>query len=559
MESGVTYRSIGKYKVTGVLGRGSMGIVYKAQDPEIGRTVAVKVLRSRNDGVSKLQAGDLEMFKSEARAAGNLRHPNIITVFEVNTDSETPYLVMDYVMGEGLDRLISRGGKLEAAMAVNYLRQIAAGLDHAHANGIIHRDIKPSNIRIDNQGVVYVLDFGVALITSVVYGGAGKIVGSPAYMSPEQFLNDQLDYRSDLFSLGVVAYECFTAKRPFTGNSFKEVAANVLKARPIALHEIVKELPLSLEAELEKALAKDPAQRFPSGAAMVEAFAQALGFKENASSSLPATRKRKLSEWVGFVPKAIRSELKSASDSSQAASPRVPAVASAPTGGYVSAGPISRPRSSSPYRAPGDIFKSRDDMLYEHVPLGRRATVRALIGFMAVICISLGIMLLLKVFSKSGEDKAVEQEYASTQPFSVSIGSDVALSQLSETQLLAILTDFSLGEARTIEGIREIQRRRIFSFIDVADKLLAHDSYVIRKETVRTLASLGDRRAVPILVIALDDYDPVVRNETVKALTVLADQRAVSYLRKRLNIEQVNAVRQALQNAIGRISGIPVR
>lgn len=558
MEGGVTYRSIGKYKVTGVLGRGSMGIVYKAQDPEIGRTVAIKVLRKRSDGATPQQGGDLELFKSEARAAGNLRHPNIITVFEVNTDGETPYIVMDYVMGEGLDRLISRGAKLEPAIALSYLQQIAAGLDHAHSNGIIHRDIKPSNIRIDNQGVAYVLDFGVALITSAVYGDAGKIVGSPAYMSPEQFLNEKLDYRSDLFSLGVVAFECFTSKRPFPGKSFKELAANILKTRPLSIQEIVKELPLSLEAELEKALAKDPEQRFQSGAAMTEAFAQALGLKSNAGANLPARRKRKLSEWIAFVPKTVRSEHQSDSQNSGASLPVSSGGGYAASSSYGSSYSVAKAKPVSPYRAPGDIFKDRNEHLYEHVPLGRNGVTRAVIGVLALVCITLGVMLLLKVFYGSGKVEKPDSSYDLSQSVAVSGANDAALDGLGETQLLAVLVDFSVGEARIIEGIREVQRRRLFGFIDVAEKLLKHDSYVIRKETVRALAGLGDRRAVPILVTGLDDYDPLVRNEVVKALTTLADARSLSYLNNRLKVERVESVRQALQNAIGRISGVPV-
>ncbi|MCB0311304.1 MAG: serine/threonine protein kinase, partial [Bdellovibrionales bacterium] len=139
-------QTIGKYKILGTLGRGSMGIVYKGQDPEIGRLVAIKTLRKMFSSHFQDTSTSLERFRLEARSAGNLRHPNIITVFDINFEGEIPFIVMDYVEGEGLDQLISKNGRIEPRLVIRYLREVAQGLDYAHSNGVIHRDIKPSNI-----------------------------------------------------------------------------------------------------------------------------------------------------------------------------------------------------------------------------------------------------------------------------------------------------------------------------------------------------------------------------------------------------------------------------
>ncbi|MBN8550801.1 MAG: DUF2789 family protein [Deltaproteobacteria bacterium] len=306
-ESGL--RTIGKYQILGPLGRGSMGLVYKARDPEIGRIVAIKTLRKiLSSDPSELEAA-IRRFKFEARSAGNLRHPNIITIFEVNHDRDTPYIVMDYVEGESLDTVIEVGGKLAPAQMVQYLAQAAAGLDYAHSRGVVHRDIKPSNLLVDKSGNVFILDFGIASINeSFPDADASSVVtpimGTPGYMSPEQVLNEKLDHRTDLFSLAVVAFECLAGQRPFPGDNFTSVIGNILNSKPLSLSALVPELPLSLEAELERALSKKKEDRFDSAEHMIASFARAAGVDSSAGSSAARlvktpVRQRKLSAWRG--------------------------------------------------------------------------------------------------------------------------------------------------------------------------------------------------------------------------------------------------------------------
>lgn len=271
---------IGKYKILSILGTGAMGTVYKAEDPEIGRTVAIKVIKVLPSNPYMDEKSCLDRFRIEARSAGSLRHSHIVTIFDVNTEAKPPYLVMDHIDGIGLDRIIESSGRLDPYDVVHYLYQIAQGLDYAHGKGIIHRDIKPSNILVDSGGHAYMLDFGVATISGHSHFDENSpIIGSPAYMAPEQILNEELDNRADIFSLAVVAFECFTGHRPFGGDNFTIVARQIIKGEHKSLDNYVDGLPLTLETEFEKALARDKKVRFRSACMMMMVFCDALGIK----------------------------------------------------------------------------------------------------------------------------------------------------------------------------------------------------------------------------------------------------------------------------------------
>ena len=254
-----------------------MGIVYKAQDPEIGRLVAIKVI----DWLPYLEGFNreavLDRFRAEARLAGNLRHSRIATVFEVNSEDNCPYIVMDYIDGRGLNEHLAESGKISPVKALHYLSQIACALDYAHSRSVIHRDIKPGNILIDADGNAYILDFGLALSGVLDADSSAPVMGTPSYMSPEQILNREIDYRTDLFSLAVVAFECFTGNRPFEGADSTRVMSGILKGERRDITELTPELPLLLDAEFDKALSPEKENRFLSASVMVDAFSRALG------------------------------------------------------------------------------------------------------------------------------------------------------------------------------------------------------------------------------------------------------------------------------------------
>jgi serine/threonine protein kinase len=269
---------IGKYEVLSSLGRGSMGVVYKAKDPEIERIVAIKTLKSVYLGDDSSGNEALQRFKQESRSAGKLHHPNIVTIFEAGRqDDGTPFIVMEYVEGVSLGDIITKRGAVNPSEAFHYLAQIASAVDYAHSHGIIHRDLKPSNIIVDLNQRPYLLDFGVAKISDTSLTPAGTVVGTPSYMSPEQIRGEKLDSRTDVFSLAVVAYEVLTAVRPFPGTDFTTVVGNIIHKAPLTFADAGVDLPLDLEKVLEKGLSKDKETRSESALAFITEAAKSIG------------------------------------------------------------------------------------------------------------------------------------------------------------------------------------------------------------------------------------------------------------------------------------------
>jgi eukaryotic-like serine/threonine-protein kinase len=249
-----------------------MGIVYRAYDPHLGRTVAIKTISL--SGPEFLEDEQYRpRFLREARAAGRLSHPGIVTVFDVGEDAESgePYLVMEHVSGEPLSRVLGRNRKLPLSQALQFAEEIAQALDYAHNQGVIHRDIKPSNILITDAGHAKIADFGVAWLNREM-SQIGEVVGSPAYMAPEQMAGKQADARSDLFSLGVVLYTMLTGFRPFQGNSAKTVCFKVMNIEPVPVTSFQSEILPELDAIVSRAIAKDPDERFSSGAELANAL-----------------------------------------------------------------------------------------------------------------------------------------------------------------------------------------------------------------------------------------------------------------------------------------------
>ena len=252
---------LGRFPIESVLGQGAMGVVYLAHDPEIDRPVALKTMRP---ALEEGEAQDVEArFVREAKLAGRLQHPNIVTVFDVGRDGDVCFIAMEYVDGRPLTRYIG-AAELPLKAKVSIVRQVAEALDHAHERGVVHRDIKPGNILIGRDGRVKVTDFGIGRFTSASTSDmtrAGQMIGSPAYMSPEQVRGDRLDGRSDLFSLGVVLYELLTSARPFPGESITTLVYQILHTEPKDPLELKSDLPVATREVMAHLLAKHPDRR----------------------------------------------------------------------------------------------------------------------------------------------------------------------------------------------------------------------------------------------------------------------------------------------------------
>jgi serine/threonine-protein kinase len=265
----------GRYQVLDEIGDGAMSRVYRGLDPLVRRVVAIKTVKP------ELLAGAaaeeyVRRFRREAQAAGVLSHPAIVSIYDVGDD----YLVMEYLEGVTLQRVLEERGRLEIAETLRLLAPVADALDHAHRGGIVHRNVKPANIMVLPDGRPKLMDFGVAHLDSTVMTATGQFLGSPSYMAPEQVAEGRATARSDLFSLAVVAYEALTGERPFRGESITSIISRVVNEEPPPPRQLNLALPERYDTIFRRALAKSPAARFPSAGT----FVAALDLKESDSA-----------------------------------------------------------------------------------------------------------------------------------------------------------------------------------------------------------------------------------------------------------------------------------
>ncbi|MGZ4814121.1 MAG: serine/threonine-protein kinase [Terriglobales bacterium] len=277
--------TVGRYRVIRELGRGAMGVVYEASDPNLGRTVALKTIHANAIGTNPQEAA--QRFKNEARAAGSLSHPNIVTVFDAGEQDGLLYIAMELLAGETLEAHLAKQRTVPFERAIDVTRQICAALDYANAKGIVHRDIKPANIILLPSGTVKITDFGLAR-TAEAITMTGQVMGTPHYMSPEQVRGRPVDGRSDLFSVGVMLYEMVTGERPFEGHSITTIMYKIVHESPTSPRALDSSIPPGLSAVIEQSMAKSPEERFQTGAALASALDNYKKF-EPASASTTAT------------------------------------------------------------------------------------------------------------------------------------------------------------------------------------------------------------------------------------------------------------------------------
>ena len=251
---------LGRYKITGELGRGAMGVVYKGEDPALDRTVALKTVMLSDDAAGKTEYQ--KRFFLEAKAAGRLSHPQIITVYDFGQEGDVAYMAMEFLKGKEL-RTRMKEGSISIPEAVHIAQQVAEGLGYAHEHGVVHRDIKPSNIMLLPNEQVKIMDFGIARMRASDHKtSTGLVLGTPKYMSPEQVTGSPVDHRSDIFSVGVVLYEMLTQSKLFEGEDTPQIFHAVANFQPPMPSRLNSEVPPMLDFVVERALKKDPAVRY---------------------------------------------------------------------------------------------------------------------------------------------------------------------------------------------------------------------------------------------------------------------------------------------------------
>lgn len=323
----LTTAKAGRYELLGELGHGGMGVVYRAKDPLIGRTVALKTIRLSEEGTGLTHAQLVERFQIETRAAGLLAHPNIVVIYDAGEAEGLCYIALEFVNGKSLQSLLDAGEKLTIPRLLHIMEQVCSALEYAHHHNVVHRDIKPANIMLTAGDVVKITDFGTAKIME--YGAAKQsaVMGTPGYMSPEQIKGRAIDGRTDIFSLGVMLYEMTTGQRPFSGKDIPSIFYNILNHEPPPPRDLNPSIPLGVSSTIMKALSKSPHVRYESCTDFLEDLKNYRPGENAPSGSAALTAKR-----LAPAPRPAAPEGRQKSFSAQmnAQTPKIPGVVPRP-------------------------------------------------------------------------------------------------------------------------------------------------------------------------------------------------------------------------------------
>jgi len=316
---------LGRYEIVAELGKGAMGVVYRANDPMLNRMVAIKTINTEeagHEGMAEYEA----RFYTEAKAAGGLNHPNIIIIYDIGKSGHLVYMAMEYIEGRELRELLAQGQPLPVVQSVDVAAQVAEGLAYAHQHQVVHRDIKPANIMITPEGRAKIADFGIARMrSSETRTQTGVILGSPKYISPEQVVGKRADHRSDIFSLGIILYECLTGATPFNGEGLSALMYQITNHDPAPPSSANAQVPVMLDYIIAKVLAKTPEARYQSAADFAndlrECKSQLETGQPGAAPGLATTRPIPLAPQAAAAPSGQNAEGESEEEISTAPSP----------------------------------------------------------------------------------------------------------------------------------------------------------------------------------------------------------------------------------------------
>ena len=340
-------QNIGRYQVLESVGFGAMGAVYKAFDPLIKRTLAIKTIRLDIPRQSPQYKSFIDRFYHEARISGTLSHPNIVTLFDIGEEGGLPYLAMEFVEGETILGILEKGQRFKPEKVIGLVSQMASAIDYAHSKGVIHRDIKPSNVILYETDKVKVTDFGIAKLVDAEMTQSGTLLGTPSYMSPEQAMGEKLDGRSDIFSLGVCAFEMLSGEQPFPGTNVTSILYKLVHVDPIEptdleMHGLV---PQKWHEVFSRVLAKKPDDRYQTATEFVQDLEYCLG------------------SWFGAVPDMTLSESAESTLAGKVAAAAVAPPDARKTGPRAAPPPAAPPPSDEPVEVtvsmPSPSFEDR--------------------------------------------------------------------------------------------------------------------------------------------------------------------------------------------------------
>lgn len=294
-------QTLGRYEIRGTLGRGAMGVVHDGFDPAIGCRVAIKTVRLPDQADADAQE-EVARFRRESQAAGRLTHPNIVSVYDFGETGDVAFIIMEYVDGPTLKALLDKQERFPPATIQRIMDDVLAGLRFSHERGIVHRDIKPANVMLTSDGQAKIADFGIARIENSSMTQVGTVLGTPAYMSPEQFMGQVVDARTDLYSTGVLLYQLLTGDRPFDGG-FSTIMHKALHTDPPMPSEVTVTAPAALDAVVRRAMAKRPEDRFASAGEFAEAIRAAM--KPGATQEATVILRRPVEAAPSPAPKPV--------------------------------------------------------------------------------------------------------------------------------------------------------------------------------------------------------------------------------------------------------------
>ncbi|MCP4895972.1 MAG: serine/threonine protein kinase [bacterium] len=392
-------RRIGHYQIVGELGRGGMGVVYKAHEESLNRFVAIKVL---GEHLAEDESY-VQRFVREAQSAAKLNHPNIVQIYSISKHENQHFFVMEYVSGTSLLSLMKNEGKVEAQHAATIILQTASGLHAAHNQGVVHRDIKPANLMIDTHGIVKIADFGLALLGDGAsrLTATGMFMGTPGYLSPEQCMNEDIDKRTDIYSLGVTFYEALTGVMPFKADSPLALIRQIVEVEPPDVKQLNPELDEDLQAILARMMAKDRNRRFPDCGKLTSALQSYLG--ASGAGDLPPILIASSGSETASEPPGASTE--AAHETSPTRLETTPTVALDSGEGL----PPTPPPVPTPQQPPTIEPDPGVDVETEVIPPDRRRGPVFAIAAIAVLAALLGSAAIMWQFGFLGPKKASEE------------------------------------------------------------------------------------------------------------------------------------------------------